>query len=224
MQIDSLFTGFINRRYGKPPPNFHVLEIRKGFVDVAQGSIDRTYLGRIKLDANMYGNFQGFLPVTQGQRSRPISQFFFVAQPSQGGSKSLAKTALNIHHRKLRWQRNISIFNRGIHLPSWLFFNCHVGFRGSVVPTNIPLITLPFDPSQHVSNEKRPLVVQGIFRDWHATQLCGDYFISHEIRILVMKQPGFNGEYWDVISQEFSTWRTDQWVISPILKKIGGYF
>ena len=65
MQIDSLFTGFINR-YGKPPPNFHVLEIRKGFVDVAQGSIDRTYLGRIKLDANMYGNFQGFLPVTQG--------------------------------------------------------------------------------------------------------------------------------------------------------------
>ena len=66
MQIDSVLTGFTNR-YAKPPPNFHVLEIRKGFVDVAQGSIDRTYLGRIKLDAEMYGNFQGFLPVTQGQ-------------------------------------------------------------------------------------------------------------------------------------------------------------
>ena len=40
-----------------------------------------------------------------------------------------------------------------------------------------------------VSNEKNPWGFR-VYRGWDPTQLCGDYFINHDIRILI-KQPGW---------------------------------
>ena len=44
----------------------------------------------------------------------------------------------------------------------------------------------------HASNEKRAPGFL-LYIGEYTTQLCGDYFINHEIRIPI-KQPGFNGK------------------------------
>ena len=45
----------------------------------------------------------------------------------------------------------------------------------------------------HLSSENRAPGCLGVYRGWNPSQLCGDYFINHEIRIPI-QQPGFHGK------------------------------